>query len=683
VSFLKKLAQGLWLPVIAIVAAAVILYGPYLRQLGYYLDDWPNLYFHFVQGDAGTWLFHAYDGRPLSGWFYTFLFPILGYQPLAWQVFTLGMRVLATVLLVVVLLEIWPRQKRAVTFTALLFLVYPVFIQQASALTFSAHWVAYACVFLSWYLMILAIRRPGWYWPLTLLSMLVSGVGFVLEEYFVGMELLRLPLLYLYWFNRRPAEKNYLKFILKQSAPYLLVWLGFVLWRTVFIQLPVADRNRTVVLAKWLSAPVAQTLELLRWALQDFLYMVGYAWSQAFNPALITWATPAELLAWAAAILCAGGVLLLGGVRSWRRDADDDQQAVFRSQAFWFGVLGILFGALPTWMIHQRVSNPTALWNDRYGLATMWPAALILVALAGAWIRSRRVQMGLLAAAVAFSVVFQAHVLNDYRWSWTFQQRFFAQLSWRVPSVEPNTLFLSDGEVFSKMGVYPTSFALNVLYPQPDPQQASTWFLTINKYFGDNINEFLEGKDVERAKWQAIFNGNSEHSLVLRYENTENSCLWVLSPRDLQNPMLSDLTRTALDISDLNLIGTERTPGVPPEGMFGTVSTDTWCYYYEKADLARQFGQWDQVNALWDESQSKGFGPTVNIELTPFIDAAMHTGRWQQAIDQSTTIFRTIERVGPYLCTFWEDDAVAQQIPAEYQTQYQGLLAEFKCQSGE
>ena len=45
----------------------------------------------------------------------------------------------------------------------------------------------------------------------------------------------------------------------------------------------------------------------------------------------------------------------------------------------------------------------------------------------------------------------------------------------------------------------------------------------------------------------------------------------------------------------------------PPPMLFGPEPPHTWCYYFQKADLARQRGDWDEVARLGDEARELGF----------------------------------------------------------------------------
>jgi hypothetical protein len=53
--------------------------------------------------------------------------------------------------------------------------------------------------------------------------------------------------------------------------------------------------------------------------------------------------------------------------------------------------------------------------------------------------------------------------------------------------------------------------------------------------------------------------------------------------------------------------------------VFGPEPARGWCYFYEKADLARQRGDWDEVLALGNEALDKEFVPQDSVEWIPFL----------------------------------------------------------------
>jgi len=64
---------------------------------------------------------------------------------------------------------------------------------------------------------------------------------------------------------------------------------------------------------------------------------------------------------------------------------------------------------------------------------------------------------------------------------------------------------------------------------------------------------------------------------------------------------------------------------IPPAIPFGVEPAHNWCFYYQKAALARQMGDWDEVTRLGDEARSLGLSAGDPIEWMPFLQAAVHS----------------------------------------------------------
>ena len=68
-----------------------------------------------------------------------------------------------------------------------------------------------------------------------------------------------------------------------------------------------------------------------------------------------------------------------------------------------------------------------------------------------------------------------------------------------------------------------------------------------------------------------------------------------------------------------------------PESIFGKETQDHWCYYFEKAELAEQFSDWDRIAELADEVRHKGLTPKDVTEWRPFIAGYRNIGRENDA----------------------------------------------------
>jgi hypothetical protein len=108
---------------------------------------------------------------------------------------------------------------------------------------------------------------------------------------------------------------------------------------------------------------------------------------------------------------------------------------------------------------------------------------------------------------------------------------------------------------------------------------------------------------------------------------------------------------------------------LPDPEIYGPEPDHDWCYYFQKADLARQVQDWQTVIALYQESQSLGFKPSVGAEYLPFIEAYAQTGEWQKAYELTRAAQKTNAGLKKMLCTNWSrlgllpsaDSAIVEQ----------------------
>jgi hypothetical protein len=78
-----------------------------------------------------------------------------------------------------------------------------------------------------------------------------------------------------------------------------------------------------------------------------------------------------------------------------------------------------------------------------------------------------------------------------------------------------------------------------------------------------------------------------------------------------------------------------------------------WCYYFQKANLAHQRGDWQAVADLGDEAKAKGYTAQDANEWLPFIEGYARIGRWDIALELSKTAFIQDGEIAPRLCRLW------------------------------
>jgi hypothetical protein len=638
----------------ALLLVCVLSFGLLIPWLGFYFDDWPVITLARLQPVSAFWKFYSFD-RPLSAWTFILTIPLLGTRPIVWHIFTLIIRWLAVVLMWWTLKGIWPRQSRAVTWMAFLFAIYPVFDQQPIAVAYNQHWIVYALFFLSMGLMVQANRRPKWFFPLTGLSLLTAAIHMASMEYFIGLELLRPYVLWILLQEKIPNNRQRLSAALKQWLPYLFILFAYVVYRLFFLKLGGADPNNPELLYNLASQPISASVHLVQIAFQDFINLIASAWYRTVDP--VNFDLTDRSVLFSLAISLVSGLLTLLYLLRLPDEANgqSERPSNWVREAALLGILAILLGPLPVWLTDRQATTST-IYGGRFALASMFGASMLLIALLE-WFSPRRARQAIvLGLLVGVAVGFHLRNATVYYKAWLSQTQFYWQLHWRAPQIEPSTAILSDNELFPYMGRASTALVLNLLYPpQADPPALPYWFFELYHDIGTPQAAKLErGKELTGEFRSFNFTGYSLNSLAIFYKPGAGRCLWVLSPDDVDNPDLSDITRSVLPATNLSrILENPEADGYPPTTIFGAEPEHTWCYYFERADLARQYGQWEQVVQLGKQAKQKGYSPEDPQEWIPFIEAYAHTGQWDTALKKTEEISTNNQELTPRLCNLW------------------------------
>ena len=220
---------------LALLVACFLTYGLLIPWLGFFWDDWPYIWFAKTLGASGFVDVFSQD-RPFLAILYSINLPVLGSNPIVWQVFALLWRWLATLTFWKVFRLLWPERPRQALLASLLFAVYPGFSQQWISVIYSEAFIILAAFLASLGLMMAVVRKKIPFWPGTIAALILSVFNLFSTEYFFGLELLR-PLL-LWWIVAESTIeiKDRLKKIAIYWLPYLLALIAFSTWRAFFFQ---------------------------------------------------------------------------------------------------------------------------------------------------------------------------------------------------------------------------------------------------------------------------------------------------------------------------------------------------------------------------------------------------------------------------------------------------------------
>lgn len=714
-----SLATLAFLLIVGLIAFGPISMGmPGPAGLGLYWDDWPSLWFLHAFGPTVFPQAFAID-RPLQGWLFVLTTSLLGESMFAWQLFGILARLLSSLAVGWVLLSLWPQRKNQVLYVVLLFLVYPGFLQQYIPITYGHQFLIMAVYFTSLGLMIWAVRKPAWYWPLTIASILVALLSMFSLEYFYGLELLRPAFLWILATEQalagtvsapeasapsRSSGKTFRRVAL-YWLPYLVVDLLFLAWRLSTF----TPRGQVSIFERLATAPWNTSLELLRTIFQDILEASGVAWARVLVYLNLSGMKASVALLYAAIVV--GLALLVIFFLSWLKSDEEPRPeepaapgSARRSglPLISLGAYALLIGGWPFWATGLRIE--LAFPWDRFTLPMMLGVSLLLVGLLELLIRSRRLKIILMGILVGLAAGAQLHIALQYRQDWEAQKAFFWQLAWRVPGLQPGTLLLTTDLPFTYATDNSLTAPINWIYDQTNgsgneasgsnqPRQMSYLLYDLNARRENNLPYFQKGQLVTEEYRATQFNGSTLQALVIVYEPPR--CLKVIDPQiDQAMPRKPEGLVDAFPLSRPELILTEARPAAVlpeatlPTSIFGAPPAQPgWCYYFEKADLAAQRGDWEHVIELARQASLE----TVKLpkesayELAPFIQGYAHTGQWEMAYQLSQKAEQiaggaTSGKMRYPLCVIWQNIAQTAQPDTQGQAIIDKINEQYQCE---
>lgn len=629
-------------------AVSVFCFGILLARQGFFQDDWHHVFFAYWQGAAGLERFLLTDRGPFAWPIYAGFFKILGYSPAAWHWSLMLIRFLTVLAFWLSARRIWPQAGSLTAWLGLLLAVYPVFTLQPLAVAYTLHWLMFLVFMVSVLAMLESVRRGRAFILLTLIALLLEVAHLAMIEYFSGLELARPIFL---WLVLRDLEgRQRIKRTVRLALPYLAILLLYAVYRSYFGVIFGFDRFSTLTtLASLLQSPLAGLQSVAQTALQDLVYVIFTQWNATMDPAVIQLARPSTYLILGSAIgFAALAYVLLTRAERLRKRADDLTRVV---QVPIAGLCIVFLSMLPFWLTGFSIFQKNQLWSERLALAAMPGASMVVVGAVFALVDRSAYRHLILSTLLGLAVGLHVQTARSFQASWDKQRQLYWQLLWRAPSLQPNTMLVSDEEILFFMGIYPTAFALNLLYPQvTSPTQMSYWFNAGYEHI--NMDEFAAGKPETFEKYGMTFTATAKNTVAITFEPGLNQCLWVLRPQLASARGLTDPATVWLGLSDPSRIQ-KSPPSDPPVAIFGSEPEHTWCYYFERADLANQYRQWDETVQLWREVQSKDLRAPNGLELLPFIEAFAQEGNWQQAYVLTRQAQVLPDRSTALLCDLW------------------------------
>ncbi|MEW6286727.1 MAG: hypothetical protein AB1509_10910 [Chloroflexota bacterium] len=637
-NLLKRIASFASHPLavpLLLLAVTFLAYGLFFWRLGFYWDDQPISWIRYQLGVEATTRYFS-DSRPAWAWLYQISGFLLPQNPAVWQLFGMFWRWAGVYVFYLVMAQLFPRRKEIAFFLALLLLVYPGFNQQWVSYVYSHFFIVLFFLLFSWYLMLRGRTLP---------AMIFSALNLIMFEYFFLLEFMR-PLILLMSIRKEtlPLREKFTK-VFKAWIPYIGVILLAVLYRALVYTHPGFGYSLTEEVAR---APLATLTQLIQHVLSSLWAAAGGAWIQAFQ-----FPTPAvnglrTTLLYVLVVFMVGVLVILPRCTHQEQNADSTKH-----DARWLiglGAVMLLLGGVPYWVTNLPVT--LGFPANRALLSFMFGACFLLLGLLD--LLPPRVRYFAAVILVSLSAGRQFLWSVEYLRDWESQKNLFWQMTWRAPGIEPGTIVLMNEEL--KFNADNSLIApLNWIYaPQTRTRQVGYILLYPTNRLGASLPALEPGLPVRYDFLAAAFEGNTSDALAFYYNPP--ACLRLLEPDlDPENRLIpaESLMREASVLSNADRITAEPQAVMPslyfPEPPHG------WCYHFQKADLARQLGVWEEVARLGDAAFQLDDYPNDPVERFVFIEGYAHVGRWEDALEYSQVSYRVSkEYVGPLLCQLWK-----------------------------
>ena len=677
-SFLKTLEKFRF--PLFLLLLTLVTYGIFSLRLGFYLDDWYIILFKQKFGATGFWLYFSED-RPLESLPYVIFFSVFNDSPVLWALFALFMRWVFGLVFWMVLNQFFPNQRKLWNWAAIIFTVYPGFKFHNFSIMFSIFYTFFSCHLLSFYGMGKAIenRNKPWKYALwSLLGMLLVVIGIVPVEYYVGVELFRPILLWIIHARDYPKQtKKVIRLIFLDWIPYLLVLVAFLGFR-------ISQRNaysyEISLLDRLRATPISTLLLIGRKAVSSLIDGFFGAWIEATRlvkyEIIVGQSIPLFLLLAGSFVFLSGGLIYL-----YRKEKINQEF----EQTSWLliptGLLLSLLSLIPFYAGGFEVSLGFP-WN-RFYLAMLPGISLFTVGVIDFFFRTDKIKNFVFSTLCVLAIGAHFFVSTEFVQHWNKQADLMRQLSWRVPALKNGTtLMTADSTIAKYFSGSALTGPVNLIYDPNNSEENYNFFVVLmDSNQAETIPPLDSPKDYSLRLRSIDFVGNTES--ILAYLQPERGCLQVLS--DGVVPSVPGLQygqenwQALARASNLDLVIPE--PEQPiglPERYFGTENTHQWCYFYEKADLARQSGDWEAVIDYYEEAKLQGFEPINGSEYRILVEAWLRTGRAADPATLKEQLTLAYPDIGENWCTVTNELLSSNTLPQKDR----GLLTSFNTWEG-
>jgi hypothetical protein len=661
-------------PELMLLWVGFLVYGMFIPMLGIYWDDVGLTWYSDIYGNAGLSKYFSTE-RPFWGLFYQLNMSILGTKPWRWQAFGIFWRWACSVGLYFLIRQLWKESREPAFIAGLVYLLYPGFEQQYIANTYGHFFLVFTAYFFSVGLSLYALEHKKYRTLTIITAIILAAINLFCMEYYFMLELMRPIFFWLKLWHKDQKFLSTLKIVFRQWFPYFLVFLAAGMWRALSLKnlTYLSELNQRPMLS---TQPLEGLIKILKAMGKDIWLTVVAAWGQVFQFSSIE---EFGLKPWLfyLGVMIGMALLMLLIYRVFQKSGSDSEKNCKRN-AWTFLILGFIAlipAGTPFWATGLNLSLDFP--SDRFSLPFIMGSSMILISVLYLLPWKPWLRRAIFIVLIVLAGGYQVRLGFTYNTAWVLHERFVWQMVWRIPSIEPGTMLLSDEMPVNFYSDNSLSAVINLIY-NPDPDDEVIDYIHYYPTVRKNLDLETKNQEIIHDMRIGVFQGNSDQSLTFYYKPP--NCFRVIDAEiEGDNLMLSEVTRKASLLATTNPI-LASPQAVPPEYVYGTEPERTWCYYYEKADLARQQRDWETVVDLAETGFTLEPGANDPVELFPFIEGFAHQDDWQRSLALSDDAVAIDKQIRPTLCKLWERIAEETADGTARQEALESIKTQLSCQ---
>ena len=645
--------------IIFILSISLIAHGLFIPRMGFYGDDWSLLWLSYKAGS--TALFFPAN-RFLLPNIYSFFTHFLNPVTWEWHALLFIIRFLSVINLWVLLKTLWPNKRQIWVWVSLLFALYPGSLITYQPVTYWVVYLQFCFLFASFWLMLVAVNKNSKRWIYIVLSVFFAILNLVLSEYLYFLELLRIPVLITYFVYRKFDIKETFKKILRISIPFIIAFLALSINR--LINNENASSYYKVGLGNYFSDPFHTIQFFINKMAVDGIKSGLLTWIKPLSDTkLLEYSGSRSLLLFSLFACCVSLIIFL----FFTIAVNEDEEKNISLNAIFLGVTGLTFAGAPFWIANLPIDIGIANYS-RFSIPAAFGSAFLIYGIVTLLLKKRLISNILLSIFCCSAVMMHLLSGNYFRNVWVLQNRFFWELAWRIPAVDPGTTFFSNELPLPTVGENSISAVINWIYMKnsfPIDHIDYYSYDTKERFF----DEFPQEKDLpfERSHIIGVFSGNSSNLITFWYQPP--ACLHIINENwDKYNPDIPIYLREIAENYPNKFIQSQGNSekDLKKSPIFLDEPPNNFCYLYQKAGLAVENKNWREVINLWNTTLSKNLKPNHALERLPFIQGLAHMNQYEDSFALGLEVMDISKSYEPLLCEFWkelsQDDSLDKEV---------------------